>query len=371
MWPDNRILDLFGIQVPIIQAPMAGPVLADMVVAVSEAGGLGSLPCALLSVEQTRAEVEAIRRQTTRPINLNFFCHTPPRVDANREALWRQRLERYYLELGLDRNESVPSVSRAPFDGTMCDLVIELHPEVVSFHFGLPDEKLLGRLRGTGTKVISSATSVDEARWLEDRGCDAVIAQGYEAGGHRGIFLTDDVSTQAGTMALVPQVVDAVNVPVIAAGGIADARGIVAAFALGAAAVQMGTAYLLCPEARISALHREALRNAKDNQTVLTNVFTGRPARSIVNRVVSELGIMSDEVPAFPLAAAALAPLRSKSEMAGSGDFTPLWSGQAARLARELPAAELTKRLATETLERLEQHRTTTAKSEGTAQGTN
>jgi nitronate monooxygenase len=353
MWPDNRILDLFEIQLPIIQAPMAGPVFADMVVAVSEAGGLGSLPCALLSGEQTRAEVEAIRRQTMRPINLNFFCHTPPRSDANREALWRQRLERYYLALGLDQNESVPAVSRAPFDDKMCDLVMELHPEVVSFHFGLPHEKLLARVRETGAKIISSATSADEAHWLEDRGCDAIIAQGYEAGGHRGNFLTDDVSTQAGTMALVPQVADAVNVPVIAAGGIADARGIVAAFALGAAAVQMGTAYLLCPEARISQIHRQALRSAKDNQTVLTNVFTGRPARSIVNRLINEVGPISDDAPEFPLAAAALLPLRSKSEKEGLSDFTPLWSGQAARLARELPAAELTKRLAAEALEKL------------------
>jgi nitronate monooxygenase len=235
----------------------------------------------------------------------------------------------------------------------MCDLVMESHPKVVSFHFGLPNKNLLARVRTAGAKIISSATSVDEARWLEDQGCDAIIAQGYEAGGHRGIFLTNDVSTQVGTLALVPQVVDAVKVPVIAAGGIADARGIVAAFALGASAVQIGTAYLLCPEAKISAVHRQALRNAKDNQTVLTNVFTGRPARGIANRLVREVGPMSDVAPDFPLAAAALAPLRAKSEMAGSADFTPLWSGQAARLTRELPAAELTKRLAAEALEKL------------------
>jgi nitronate monooxygenase len=353
MWPNNRVLDLFAIHLPIIQAPMAGSVLAGMVVAVSEAGGLGSLPCALLSPEQVRNELEAIRRQTARPINVNFFCHRPPRVDGARETLWRQRLQRYYVEMELDQNQSTPSTARAPFDEKMCDLVREFHPEVVSFHFGLPDQKLVGKVRDTGAKIVSSATSVDEARWLEDRGCDAIIAQGYEAGGHRGIFLTEDISTQAGTMALVPQVVDAVNVPVIAAGGIADARGIVAAFALGAAAVQIGTAYLLCPEARISPVYREALKDAKDNQTALTNVFTGRAARGIVNRAVRELGPMSDDVPEFPLAAAALAPLRSKSETVGSGDFTPLWSGQAARLARELPAAELTKRLATETLEKL------------------
>jgi len=353
MWPNNRILELFGIQLPIIQAPMAGSVFYEMVVAVSEAGGLGSLPCALLSLEQMRNELEAIRRQTSRPINMNFFCHTPPRVDANRERLWRQRLQRYYVELGLDENMSVPGANRAPFDEKMCDLVIEFHPEVVSFHFGLPEEKLVQKVRDTGAKVVSSATSVDEARWLEDRGCDAIVAQGSEAGGHRGIFLTADISTQVGTMALVPQVVDSVKVPVIAAGSIADARGIVAAFALGAAAVQIGTAYLLCPEAKISPVYREALKNAADNQTTLTNIFTGRSARGIVNRAVRELGPMSDNVPDFPLAAAALGPLRSHSEATGSADFTPLWSGQAARLARELPAAELTKRLSAETLERL------------------
>ena len=353
MWPNNRILELFGIQLPIIQAPMAGSVFYEMVVAVSEAGGLGSLPCALLSLEQMRNELEAIRRQTSRPINMNFFCHTPPRVDANRERLWRQRLQRYYVELGLDENMPVPSANRAPFDEKMCDLVIEFHPEVVSFHIGLPEEKLVQKVRDTGAKVVSSATSVDEARWLEDRGCDAIVAQGSEAGGHRGIFLTADISTQVGTMALVPQVVDSVKVPVIAAGSIADARGIVAAFVLGAAAVQIGTAYLLCPEAKISPVYREALKNAADNQTTLTNIFTGRPARGIVNRAVRELGPMSDNVPDFPLAAAALGPLRSHSEATGSADFTPLWSGQAARLARELPAAELTKRLSAETLERL------------------
>ncbi len=353
MWPNNRILQLFGIQLPIIQAPMAGSVFSEMVVAVSEAGGLGSLPCALLSFEQMRSELEAIRRQTRRPIHVNFFCHTPARIDANRERLWRQRLQRYYVELGLDQNMPVPSANRAPFDDKMCDLVVEFHPEVVSFHFGLPEERRVQRVRNTGAKIVSSATSVDEARWLEDRGCDAIVAQGYEAGGHRGIFLSEDVSTQAGTMALVPQVVDAVKVPVIAAGGIADARGVVAAFALGAAAVQIGTAYLLCAEAKVSPLYREALKNTPDAQTVLTNIFTGRPARGIMNRAIKELGPISENVPDFPLASTALGPLRSRAEAAGSSDFTPLWSGQAARLARELPAAELTKRLAIETLDKL------------------
>jgi nitronate monooxygenase len=349
-WPDSRILDLFGIQFPIVQAPMAGSNWSEMVIAVSEAGGLGSLPCALFTVEQARDELEKIRRETARPINVNFFCHEPPQPDAAREARWRQRLQRYYMELGIDSSESVAAASRRPFDEQMCDLVVEFHPEVVSFHFGLPDEKLLGKVRDSGTKIISSATSVDEARWLQDRGCDAIVAQGYEAGGHRGIFLSEDVSTQPTTMALVPQIADAVDVPVIAAGGIADGRGIAAAFALGASAVQIGTAFLFCPEARISPIYRQALRHVKDNETVLTNVITGRPARSILNRLIRELGPMSDDVPQFPLAADALAPLRSKSESSGSGDFIPFWSGQAAPLGREIPAGELTKRLAAEAI---------------------
>jgi nitronate monooxygenase len=352
MWPNDRFIKLCGIELPIVQAPMAGSALSDMVVAVSQAGGLGSLACALLSVEQARKELETIRRRTSRPINANFFCHQPPRHDSAREMNWRRHLDAYYVQLQAD-DTSVPTAARAPFDDKMCDLVMEFHPEIVSFHFGLPDKNLLLHVKSAGAKILSSATSVDEARWLEDQGCDAIIAQGFEAGGHRGMFLTDDVSTQVGTMALVPQVVDAVKVPVVAAGGIADARGILAAFALGAAAVQIGTAYLYCPEAQIGPLYRQSLKKTKDNETAITNVFTGRPARAIVNRLMREVGPMSEVAPEFPLAAAALAPLRAKSEMAGSADFTPLWSGQAVRLSRELPAAELTKQLAAQVSENL------------------
>lgn len=346
MWPNERFIKLSGTELPIIQAPMAGAAFADMVVAVSEAGGLGSLACALLSVDQARKEFETIRQRTSRPINANFFCHQPPQVDRTRELNWRRRLDAYYVQLQVDDSNSSPDSARATFDEKMCDLVMEFHPEIVSFHFGLPEKNLLRRIRSAGAKILSSATSVDEARWLEDHGCDAIIAQGFEAGGHRGMFLTEEISTQVGTMALVPQVVDAVKVPVIAAGGIADGRGILAAFALGAAAVQMGTAYLHCPEAQIAPLYRQALKDAKDNETSIANVFTGRPARAIVNRFMREVGAMSDVVPGFPLAAAMLAPLRTKSETAGSADFTPFWSGQAASLGRELPAAELTRQLA-------------------------
>jgi nitronate monooxygenase len=351
-WPDRRILDLLGIDLPIIQAPMAGAATSAMAMAVAQAGGLGSLPCAMLAPDQVRAELGAIRGRTAKPINLNFFCHAPATIDPAREAAWRGRLKPYYVELGLDPETPTRAVNISPFGPEHCELVEELAPEVVSFHFGLPDKTLVDRVRAIGAKILSSATTVREARWLEDHGCDAIVAQGLEAGGHRGMFLSEDVSTQVGTMALVPQVVDAVKLPVIAAGGIADARGIIAAFALGASAVQIGTAYLFCSEAQTAPMHREALKAAQDDQTVIANIFSGRPARLIVNRIIRELGPMSDQAPAFPFAGAALAPLRTKSEASAAGDFQPLWSGQAARLGRELPAGELTKWLAEETLKK-------------------
>lgn len=349
-WPDHRIQELLGIELPILLAPMAGAASTEMAIAVSEAGGLGSLACAMLTVEQIRQKVGAFRQATSRPLNLNFFCHRPATPDPERERAWKKRLEPYYQELGLAPDAPMATVERAPFDSAMAELVAECRPEVVSFHFGLPSSDLLARVKATGAKILSTATTVEEALWLERHGCDAIIAQGAEAGGHRGMFLTRDPATQIGTMALVPQVVDAVKVPVIAAGGIADGRGIAAAFALGAAAVQVGTAYLRCPEATLSPLHRQALQTASDDQTTLTNLFTGRPARSIVNRLVRELGPFSDLVPEFPLAARSLAPLRARAEERGSADFSPLWAGQAFRLARELPAAELTRRLAREAL---------------------
>ncbi len=332
---------------------MAGPGTAELAIAVSEAGGLGSLPCAQLTLEQARTALDLIRLRTSRPLNLNFFCHPPPVADAVRSLTWRARLAPYYVELGLDPEASVPVAGRQPFDGEFCKLV-ELHrPKVVSFHFGLPPPALLERVKAAGALVVSSATTVAEACWLEKHGCDAIIAMGLEAGGHRGSFLTEDMSRQIGTFALVPQVVDAVAVPVIAAGGIGDARGIVAAFALGASAVQIGSAYLFCPETNLPQVHRDALDSARDDDTMITNVFTGRPARGIVNRAMLELGPLSPDIPEFPLAAAALAPLKAKCEAAGSGDFTNLWSGQAVRLARRsFPAGQLTQLLAQEALEK-------------------
>ena len=336
---------LVGITVPIVQAPMVGP-KAPLAAAVSAAGGLGSLACAALTPDQIRAEVAEIRRQTDAPFNLNFFCHEPPAPDAGREAAWRRALTPFYEELGLAPETPVTMANRMPFDDAMADLVAELRPRVVSFHFGLPTEPLLRRVRAAGCLILSSATTVREARWLAERGVDAVIAQGAEAGGHRGMFLTDAAASQVGTVALVPQIADAVDVPVIAAGGIADPRGVAAAFALGASAVQVGTAFLRCPEAGISAPYRAALSAARDEDTVLTNVLTGRPARSLLTRAVRELGPLSALAPAFPSAAPALQPLRIAAEAQGSGDFSPLWSGQAVGLSRERAAAELTCLLA-------------------------
>jgi nitronate monooxygenase len=353
-WQDRRLLDLFGIDHPILQAPMAGASSAQMAIAASEAGGLGAIAAAMLTPDTLRAELQLVRQATGRPINVNFFVHKAPVADAERDASWRKRLAPYYRELGLSPEAGAGGPVRAPFDAALCEVVLEYKPKVVSFHFGMPEAGLVRRLKGTGIVVISSATSAEEARWLEERGCDAIIAQGAEAGGHRGMFLNDDIARQAGTMALVPQVVDAVKVPVIAAGGIGDGRGIAAALALGAAGVQIGTAFLLTPEAKTAPLHRTALKQANDNSTTLTNIFTGRPARAIVNRYVLEVGPMSPDAPAFPLAAGAAYPLRAATEPKGSSDFMPLWSGQAPTLAREMPAAALMATFVKETAAALE-----------------
>jgi len=349
MWPDRRLTDLFHIELPILLAPMAGAVDFELAAAVAEAGGLGSLPCAMLDPAKAREQVMRFRARSQAKVNLNFFCHTPPELNNAREARWRERLAPYYRELGIDPAAPVPTSMRQPFNEAFCAVVEETKPGVVSFHFGLPDDGFLKRVKAAGCAVLASATTVAEARWLEARGVDAIVAQGYEAGGHRGMFLSDDLAAQVGTFALVPQVVDAVKVPVIAAGCITDARGIAAAFALGAAAVQIGTAFLFTPEAKISAPYRAALDEARDDGTAVTNLMTGRPARGLVNRVMREIGPVDEIAPAFPLAAGALAPLRAKAEAQGSGDFTPMWAGQAAALGRAMPAAELTRTLAVET----------------------
>ena len=353
MWPDRRLIDLFKTEFPIVLAPMAGVMDAELVIAVAQGGGLGSLPSAMISPEKAREQVGLIRQRVKAPVNMNFFCHTPVELTSEAEACWKQRLAAYYTEHGLDPAAPITAANRAPFDAAFCEVVEELKPEVVSFHFGLPEQTLLKRVKAAGCLVISSATTVKEAVWLEQRGVDAVIAQGAEAGGHRGMFLTDKISEQPGTFALVPQVVDAVKVPVIACGGIADGRGIAAAFALGASGVQIGSAYLRCPESKVSAGGRKALSEAGDDSTVITNVMTGRPARGVANRVMREVGPIAAEAPGFPHSATALGPLRQAAEKLGKVDFTSLWAGQAVRLGREMPASELTRALAGAALARM------------------
>ena len=352
-WPDRRLLDLLNLEIPVIQAPMAGSDSVALARSVATAGALGSLACALLSPGSVREAAAALRNGIHRPINLNFFCHemTAPSDGAQEE--WKHLLRPHYARLGLDV-EAIPEARlRMPFDGEMCEVVEEIKPEVVSFHFGLPAAALVDRVKKRGIKVLSSATSVREAMWLEDHGCDAVIVQGAEAGGHRAMFLERDVASQVGLFALLPQVSDAVSVPLIAAGGIADGRGIVAALALGASGVQLGTAYLLCPEANVSPLYRQALQAAIDTSTAITNVFSGRPARGILNDYIQQAGPMSESALAFPYAATLVAPLRVASEKAGSQGYMQMWSGQAAGMVKPMPADQLTRELAADALRRL------------------
>lgn len=335
---------LLGTQLPIIQAPMAGVQDSALAIAVSEVGGLGSLPCGMLSTAKIVEEIQQIARQTNKPYNLNFFCHQSLAFDEARQQLWRSRLKPYFSEL-----EIAPSgggASRVPFSHEIADAIEPFVPPFISFHFGLPEKSLLARVKGWGTRVVSSATTVDEALWLEAQGADAIIAQGLEAGGHRGMFLSKDISTQMGLFALLPQIVSKVSVPVIAAGGICDSRSVKAAMELGAAAVQVGTAYMLCDEAKTSALHRQAIQSGRAAHTALTNLFSGKPARGIVNRAMSELGYMSDDAPEFPFASIEMGQLRAAAEPRGRDDFSPLWCGQNAAGCRQIAAAALTLELA-------------------------
>jgi nitronate monooxygenase len=337
-------MSFLNTELPVIQAPMAGSQDVALAAAVSTAGGLGSLPCAMLSAKALSAALVHLQAMQ-RPYNLNFFSHVPPTPDAQREQNWRTALRPFYIELGVDPDNIPDAPGRQPFSAAIADMVAPFRPPVVSFHFGLPESALLRQVKGWGSTVLSTATTVEEARWLAAHGADAIIAQGSEAGGHRGMFLSTDITTQVSTFALVPQIVAAVDVPVIAAGGIADAAGVRAALALGASAVQVGTAYLCCEEATTSAVHRAALLSETATHTAITNLFSGRPARGIMNRLMRELGPMSDIPPAFPLASTAIAPLRAAAEAMGSGDFSPLWAGQNVSGCKQWPAADITRAL--------------------------
>ncbi|BCT93912.1 2-nitropropane dioxygenase [Lysobacter helvus] len=337
---------MLDIDLPVIQAPMAGVQGADLAIAVSGAGGLGSLPCAMLDAAQLRAALERIAAATPRPVNLNFFCHAMPTPDASREARWREALQPYYDELGLAFPDANDAGARRPIDAAVVDVIAGFRPKVVSFHFGLPAPDLLQRIKGWGAFVLGSATTIEEGRWLAAHGADAVIAQGLEAGGHRGHFLSDDLSLQLPLRDLLAGLAHAIDVPLIAAGGIGSHADVRAALRAGASAVQVGTSYLLCPEATTSPVHRTAIARASVPDTALTNLFSGRPARGISNRLMRDLGPLSDLPPAFPLAAEAIAPLRSHAERIGRDDFSPLWSGTNTAGCSTQGAAEITRTLA-------------------------
>jgi nitronate monooxygenase len=342
-WRDRRLIDRLGLSLPIVQAPMAGAGGTALAIAARTAGALGSLPCAMLTPEEIVTQAAMVRAAGSGPINLNFFCHELP--EAFDDSAWREALTLYYVEYGVGPPASPPPIRR-PFDDDACAAVETVRPEVVSFHFGLPPTPLLERVRATGALIVGNATTLAEARWLAEHGVDALIAQGWEAGGHAGRFLPGDKAAQMGLMALVPQMIDATGLPVIAAGGIADGRGVAAALLLGASAVQIGTAYLACPESLVSELHRTLLASPAAEETVFTNVFTGRLARGIANRLVREIGPVSPLAPPFPHAGDALAELRR----AAPGEFANMWAGQAARLARGEGAEALTRRIAGEAL---------------------
>lgn len=343
---NHRLHALIPSAFPLLQAPMAGSQDAALALAVCAAGGVGALPAAMLSADALSEQLQRLRDSAQGPWNVNFFCHSPPVPDADAEARWRDALRPLYNEAGIDPDAVPAGAGRVPFSHAVADVVEPFAPPVVSFHFGLPAPDLLARVKAWGSVVLSSATTVDEALWLQAHGTDAVIAQGLEAGGHRGMFLTRELGTQIGTFALLPQVVAAVRVPVIAAGGIASAEGVRAAMALGAAGVQVGTAYLCSHEATTSAVHRAALRSDAARHTELTTVFSGRPARGIVNRLMRTLGPLHPAAPAFPLATAAIAPLRAHFEAQGSGDCSPLWAGQNSSTCLPLPAGDITRSLA-------------------------
>jgi nitronate monooxygenase len=342
----ENIKRLFETDFPIIQSPMAGAQDCTLTIAVCKAGGLGSLPCGMLSIDKVVSEIKVIKEATDKPYNLNFFCHDMPDYDEKQQSKWQAQLNPYFKESGVEYESPPNSATRIPFNHDVADAIAPFNPEFISFHFGLPNKELLARVKSWGTKVVSSATTIAEALWLDSKGVDGIIAQGFEAGGHRGMFLSDDVSTQVGMSALVPQIVNKVKVPVIAAGGIGDSKGVQAALLLGAGAVQIGTTYLLCTEAKTSQLHRSALKHSKSQHTAITNVFSGRPARSIVNRVMKELGYISSSAPDFPYASIEMTQLRGHFEKLGSDGFSPLWSGQNTLGCKEISAKELTLLLA-------------------------
>jgi nitronate monooxygenase len=337
---------LLGIEHAIIQAPMAGATTPAMVAAVSNAGGLGMLPAAYRAPEQIAADIAAVRQLTDRPFGVNLFAGGDEPAEGVDPAPMLAMLGRAHAELGLPE-PTLPAVVPVPFSDAL-EAVLSANVPVFSFTFGIPTPDAMAALRERGIVILGTATTVDEARQLAAAGVDAVVAQGSEAGAHRGTFAGPFESALVGTIALVPQAVDAVDLPVIASGGIMDGRGIVAAEALGAAGVQLGTAFLTCRESGIPAAHKAAIQAASDDATALTRAFSGRPARGIVNAFMEEAAAQPEAILPFPLQNSATRPMRNAAAAKGDTRYLSLWAGQGARMARDTTAADLVATLVRE-----------------------
>ncbi len=350
MWSDTRLARLFGVRLPIVQSPMLGSSTPELAAAVSNAGGLGSLACASMRPEALAAAIADMRGRTNGAFNANFFAHKATAPDPERMRRAADRLAPYYAEFGLEPPHEIAASATEAKPGFSEGQLAALEtspPPVVSFHFGLPEGDAVARLKAAGSKVIATATTPAEARVLEAAGCDAIIAQGWEAGGHRGAFESEPEDAGIGLMSLIPLIVDVVLVPVIAAGGIADGRGVAAALALGADGVQIGTAFLACPEVSIPEKHRRALAASNGADTRLTRSGSGRPARGLSNRYAREMAGEADIAP-FPLQRALTQKLRD-ADASESLDFQFLLYGQSAPLNRAMPAADLVRQIADET----------------------
>jgi nitronate monooxygenase len=346
----NALLQKLGIRLPIVQAPMAGVSTPEMAAAVSNAGGLGSIGVGAVDAETARQMITAVRASTDRPFNVNVFTHRPATVDAPRHQAWIDRLTPYFMEFQTAPPTELQEIYKSfVADDAMLAMLIAERPAVASFHFGLPSAAKIDALHAAGIVLLATATSVDEAKQIEAVGIDAVVAQGFEAGGHRGVFDPDAPDDCLGTIALTRLLVRSVKIPVIAAGGIMDGTGIAAVMRLGASAAQLGTAFVACSESSADAGYRAALLGDASRHTVMTRAISGRPARSIVNRFTA-LGQNLDarSIPAYPVAYDAGKALHAAAKKAGEFGFGAQWAGQAASLARAMPAGDLVKTLAIE-----------------------
>lgn len=350
MWQDTRLLDLLGIEHPIIQAPMAGSATPEMAAAVGAMGGLGSLGCSYGDPDLVTRYAGEMRALTNAPFNLNFFVTAPaPALAPDDFAKLHHTLAPLYAKAGLGPVPLNPAPAPASFTDETLSLLLDLRPPVVSFHFGLPEAEALQALKDAGIKLLASATTVAEARKIAEAGLDAVIAQGWEAGGHRGSFTPGGVGDGVGTMALVPQVVDAVDIPVIAAGGIADGRGIVAALALGAAGVQLGTAFLRGPESAAPERHKQAIAETPAEDTGFTNAGSGRAARGMTSAYARIMAHHDGPLAPFPTMYALSRPLLDHYKATDPRQASFYLFGQAAHYARAEPARDTMQRLLSET----------------------